>query len=792
MIVQITLARNERVLIEELLPVWSTYADGFVFLLDKNTDDTKEYLESVKEKYNILEVLETNESDSKLSIESDKRQMLFDAGKKYSNNIICLDADEYLDGELTKPEVESLLVNNPDTMFMMQWVQYTSANTVRVDGPWRYNLKDRLASYSHNNKFAPSQTHGQHLPSPSKEVVLPKEKLFIAHLQWLDKMYVAIKQYYWKVEDYINSTVHGVHVVGNSAYDASVNNFQWEEEYTDVSLKIAEDIFENVSVFDNYRIHSIHEKTKLHNIPNLGDWELGLLDMIPMYFCTAADDKHYPLLLNLIGSIHKYNFYNTVEIRVYDLGLTDIQKNELRNFKRVVLCTVDATNPDILTPIETGVGRSVRGLFSWKPVIIKDSLEHREYILYLDAGTTVLSPLNQLFKHIAQNGSLLFDCGHSIKWMTTAHVINKLDLATPENSWILEDSTVGIDAGFMGLSRSQYDSFVLPMYELSKDIANFTDDGTCPSGWGTGRHDQTLFSILARKLNLPVHIHDRPDIPCHLTVDGSQVKFHITHNHKTVTAETSIYRSRWDLSYPRFKDYTANIRRNLLVSVVTAIGDVKTYGKFLSSYFNNIIQQYMFERIEFIIVYSEWSEVFDLYTGYKNIRFIKEDAKLGVYNAWNIGIRNASAEFITNWNVDDLRMNVNNCIKYKLLSTTTDIDLVYNYYVAADASELDNLDIDNKSHIPYPDEFHTVATSMCMAGPDPMWRKSIHSVCGMFNYTDFDVIGDWEMWIRMAKHGMKFKLLPHVLCIYVDHESTVSRNHNKLEEQKQKLQHLYP
>jgi hypothetical protein len=49
MIVQITLARNERILIEELLPIWKQYADGFVFLLDKNTDNTKEYLESVKD-----------------------------------------------------------------------------------------------------------------------------------------------------------------------------------------------------------------------------------------------------------------------------------------------------------------------------------------------------------------------------------------------------------------------------------------------------------------------------------------------------------------------------------------------------------------------------------------------------------------------------------------------------------------------------------------------------------------------------------------------------------------------
>jgi hypothetical protein len=44
MIVQITIARNEYVLIKELLPIWKNYADGFVFMLDRNTDDTRQYL----------------------------------------------------------------------------------------------------------------------------------------------------------------------------------------------------------------------------------------------------------------------------------------------------------------------------------------------------------------------------------------------------------------------------------------------------------------------------------------------------------------------------------------------------------------------------------------------------------------------------------------------------------------------------------------------------------------------------------------------------------------------------
>jgi hypothetical protein len=445
MIVQITVARNEKILIEELFPLWDKYVDGFVFLIDKRTtDNTIEYLNKVKDKYNILEILETNPTGdgTKCPIETDYRQLLFDTAKKYSNKIICLDADEYLDGSLSKNELESLLDNHQDTVFHLKWVQYTSVNTIRVDGPWKNNLKDRIGIYNSDCKFQHTQMHSTHLPIPPNQLVIPPEKLFIAHLQWLDKTYVAIKQYYWKVEDYVNNKLYGVEVAGNEAYNQSINDFEWEEEYTFNLLKINPNLISNLATHNNYRLPIIKERTKIHNIPNLGDWGLNIHNSIPMYFCTAADSKHYPILLNLIGSLHKHNYQDIEDILVYDLGLDKNQKEELSNIKKVSVCDVDKVNPSILTNIETGVNRSVKGLFSWKPVIIKDALDKYPYILYLDAGTTILKPLNNLFKHISQNGYLFFDCGATIKWMTTKYLINKLNLNSDENKGLLDDNNL--------------------------------------------------------------------------------------------------------------------------------------------------------------------------------------------------------------------------------------------------------------------------------------------------------------------------------------------------------------
>jgi hypothetical protein len=523
MIVQIVMARNESPLIKELLPLWKKYADGFVFMLDRNTDNTLEYLNTVKDKYNILEILETDptKNNTECWIETDVRQLLFNTARKYSDKIICLDADEYLDGTFTKNELENLLNSSPDTVYHLKWVQYTSVNTVRVDGPWGNNFKDRIGMYNNGCKFKSTQMHSTHLPIPKNQKSIPPEKLFIAHLQWMDKTYVAIKQYYWKVEDYVNNQLYGVAVAGNDAYNSSINNFNWEEEYTFDLLKINPNLVRDIAIHNNYRLSVIKERTKKYNIPNLGDWGYNLLSL-------------------------------------------------------------DETKPHLKNP------------------------------------------------------------------------------------------------------------------------------------------------------------------------------------HK--------------------------------ISVITAVGPLNIYEEFIPRYIKNVKEQHMFLQTEHIIVYSEWSSYFNELEELFNFKFIKENERLGVYNAWNIGIQNATTDYITNWNIDDLRHPINTKIKYDLLKNNPEYDLAHNWYVATQnkTEDFSNLDLSNKSCLQYPDNMHTRVMENCYAGPDPMWRKSLHDQVGYFDYNNFNTIGDWEMWIRFAKAGSKFKLIPEILCLYLDHNQTISqRQHDKTSNEKHQLYEKY-
>ncbi len=224
----------------------------------------------------------------------------------------------------------------------------------------------------------------------------------------------------------------------------------------------------------------------------------------PLYFCTAADSDHYNWMLNLIGCIHKYDYNLLGEIAVFDLGFSEEQKKELSCLNKVKVYTLEMTHPDLLTHFQVRSDKKARGWYAWKPVVLKQALDMFPYVLYLDAGVGINCSSVPIFEYIHRNGYFFVTCFHSIKWMTPKFVIEKFNLEHPDRVFILDDAAYGMSAGIQGVSRKIYDAYVMPMYELSKDINNFIDDGSTPDGFGTARNDQPIFSIQARLLNFKI------------------------------------------------------------------------------------------------------------------------------------------------------------------------------------------------------------------------------------------------------------------------------------------------
>lgn len=269
-------------------------------------------------------------------------------------------------------------------------------------------------------------------------------------------------------------------------------------------------------------------------------------EKIDHYYCTVADERHFPIVMSLIGSIHQVDFDELDEIAVFDIGLTEEQRETLGQIQKVKVCEIEKVHPDLCTYFTTThEGRTIRGWFAWKPVIFKQALERYPYFLYVDAGSLFLNSPGNLFKHIKQNGYFLITLApHPIEERITEPVIEKvLPMFTQEQQKFLRSPDAHmIDAGLQGISRQIEASYVSPMYKLAFDLTVFEDDGSAKHGFGQGRHDQTLFSLFANLLKFTLH----PQGHCMLQVEGKAVPFHMHWDRSLITSQTCIYRSRAD------------------------------------------------------------------------------------------------------------------------------------------------------------------------------------------------------------------------------------------------------
>ena len=273
-----------------------------------------------------------------------------------------------------------------------------------------------------------------------------------------------------------------------------------------------------------------------------------------MYVCTASNNTYYDILLNMIGSLYRVNFDEIEELSIYDLGLDPEQKEELSRIQKVKLYEVERVNPSILTPFATRPNNQklVPGWYSWKPVVIKDSLERFPYVLWLDAGLTIMRPLNTVFDHIIEHGYFFVDSDDWIRLMTKKSILEKFNVMSDSKRWILNEQ--GLTTNIMGISKDRlYDNFIVPVYEMAADITHFEDDGSCLEGFGRLRPEQSIYSIIA--CNLGLRVFKKPNIS--LRVNGRLIPIVITtKSHFNVNDPATILNTRSSIPHLNyFKSY---------------------------------------------------------------------------------------------------------------------------------------------------------------------------------------------------------------------------------------------
>jgi glycosyltransferase involved in cell wall biosynthesis len=212
------------------------------------------------------------------------------------------------------------------------------------------------------------------------------------------------------------------------------------------------------------------------------------------------------------------------------------------------------------------------------------------------------------------------------------------------------------------------------------------------------------------------------------------------------------------------------------VSIITSVykGD-----EFIKGYLEDITRQTIFKQCELIVINAkspgnEEPIIRKYMQKFPNIKYVKLSKDPGLYGVWDIAIKMALSDFITNSNIDDRRAVNSLEIHAQMLEKNPHIDLVYAPFYG---TKIANQTFENRKpfHLyDYPD-FSRQNMEACLPGIQPMWRRSLHERYGLFNPW-FTSAGDWEMWLRAVRNGAKFKKINQPLGLYYHNPTGLSND----------------
>jgi len=249
--------------------------------------------------------------------------------------------------------------------------------------------------------------------------------------------------------------------------------------------------------------------------------------------------------------------------------------------------------------------------------------------------------------------------------------------------------------------------------------------------------------------------------------------------------------------------------RNICV-LLSFYGDPMTYicssfcsfyrgEEFIRGYLENMLQQTLFDQIEFIFLDcnspdNEAQYILPLAEKFSNVRYIRLDKDPGLYAAWNIAVSLCSADIIGNWNIDDRKSPDSFEILISALNSSPEVDLVYGLLYVSTIPNA-GFEADHEPFVLIDSSVESVRNSCGVAqdfGPMyvsrdslhvvlehtndrllavnsphcmPLWRKSLHDKFGYFDKNYFSA-GDAELWLRACSMGAQMKLVAQCIGVY--------------------------
>lgn len=216
------------------------------------------------------------------------------------------------------------------------------------------------------------------------------------------------------------------------------------------------------------------------------------------------------------------------------------------------------------------------------------------------------------------------------------------------------------------------------------------------------------------------------------------------------------------------------------VSIITSL---YKGGRYIRKFLDTIVNQTYFSKCELIIIDANSPDgeeilIKEYMKKYKNIKYKRVGYKIGIYDAWNVGVELSSGQFLTNANVDDIRSKHSIETQVKYLKYLSYADVVYqDFYYTLDFDLL----FSQIENIGYVSDLPLITKNILLnynpLHNAPMWRKSLHEDVGYFD-TSFQSAGDWEFWLRCLDKGKIMLKTPGYHVVYYHNPDGVSTRAN--------------
>ena len=242
-----TMVKNEGVLLDNILPIWSKYpVDFFVFYDDNSTDETCEIINKHLEKDRFIIL---NDKLPRFNEGYQRQKMIDESRNQKFDFVFSIDADELLSSSIISNFTEFLKIYN-STDLLLYWFNCVndSINYYRTDPSYVNNFRSFVLPLKNTQNL--NINNWQYHTPRTPNVNLPKQftkDYGVIHLQSCNTRYYALKQLWYKHYEFVNYG-HSAKEI-NQKYDSVINNLNFNPQ--PIKKEIINGIKIDLSFFEN-------------------------------------------------------------------------------------------------------------------------------------------------------------------------------------------------------------------------------------------------------------------------------------------------------------------------------------------------------------------------------------------------------------------------------------------------------------------------------------------------------------------------------------------------------------